>query len=252
MGEPDVNLEKMIGHIRTLSSGSDIICFPEASLTGYTSAGPERFSLKLSDCRIKDLEKAAVDNDVTIVFGLLEQSDTGNHITQVIIDEDGVLNTYRKTHLGRGERTSITQGEVIMPFRTPKATVGMQICWESHFPEITCKLRKGGAELILISYASPLGGQRRRDVWMKHLPARASDNGVFVGAVNSVGDNGKGSVFGGGSIVFDPKGNVLGEYFGPDEIVLTINLSSKVKDALGPDDDMGNIDYHIYRREDLY
>jgi predicted amidohydrolase len=252
LGEPDLNLGNMVRRIESLASGSDIICFPEACLTGYTSKGPERFSIPVSDERIERIRDAAADNGVTVVFGFLETSGTELHVTQAVADNDRNLHLYRKTHLGRDERGPFTPGNEIRPFSTPKAKVGMQLCWESHFPEISCKLRKGGAELILISYASPMSGSRRRNIWMNHVPARAADNCVFVGVVNSVGDSGGGSVFGGGSMVVDPKGKVIGEYFGTDENVLTVSLSSKDKDSLGSDEDMGKIDYFLYRREDLY
>jgi len=253
LGRPDTNFKSMIDRIRNIASGgTDIICFPEASLTGYTSDRPELFSMPASDERVERIRRAAADHEVAVVFGFLEHSGLGYHVTQAVADSEGGLDFYRKTHLGRGERTSFIPGEKIRAFHTLKAEIGVQLCWESHFPEISCKLRKEGAELILIPYASPIGGPRRKDIWMRYIPARAADNCLFVAAVNAVG-NGENSTFsGGGSIVFDPKGRMLGESFSEDEDVLTVNLFSKNKDALGSDADMGNIDYFIYRREELY
>jgi predicted amidohydrolase len=113
-------------------------------------------------------------------------------------------------------------------------------------------MRKNGAEIILISYASPLSPDKRRETWMRHLPARAYDNGVFIGAVNMVGDNGRGTVFGGGIMAFDPKGRTIAEHFSEDDHVVTFELSSSIHDALGSDEDMGNTDYFRYRRNDIY
>lgn len=251
LGNTTDNCQRMIEFIES-SSGSDIICFPEASLTGYTSKAPERFSIGSSDNNIVRIRDAAKEFNKTVVFGFLEQCGDKLYITQAIIDDHGGMNLYRKTHLGRDERLSFEPGSEIVPFKTSKATIGMQLCWESHFPEITGKLRKNGAEVILMSYASPHGGSRRRDLWMRHVPARAADNCVFVGVVNTVGNNGEGTVFGGGTIVFDPKGRIIGEYFGDDEHALTVKLSSADKNILGSDDDMGNIDYFRYRRDDIY
>lgn len=251
LGRSNENCQRVIEHIRG-SSDSDIICFPEASLTGYTSNTPERFSISSSDDNILKIQNVAKELDLTVVFGFLERNGGEHHITQAIVDNEGVMNLYRKTHLGRSERGSFTPGNTITSFETSNAKVGLQLCWESHFPEISGRLRKDGAEVILISYASPLGGSRRKDIWMRHVPARAADNCVFVGVVNAIGDNGEGTVFGGGSIVFDPKGKVIGENFSENERRLTVKLSSADKDVLGTDENMGSIDYFRYRREDLY
>lgn len=252
VGRIDENLEKILDRVNDLSGKTDIICFPEASLTGYTSEEPRQHSVRSDDPRIKRISEEAVRSKATIIFGFLEDAGDKFFITQAVAGPEGNIDLYRKTHLGRNERNSFSAGDVISAFYTPAAKIGIQICWESHFPGISCKLRKEGAEIFLISYASPLGGERRRDIWMKHLPARAADNCVFVAAVNAIGDNGKNVNMGGGSIAFDPKGRVIDEYFGNDEHVLTVDMPSKHKDALGSDDNMGSIDYFRYRREDLY
>ncbi|MDR3074551.1 MAG: hypothetical protein LBU30_00760, partial [Candidatus Methanoplasma sp.] len=231
---------------------SDVICFPEACLTGYTSETPERFAIPLSDDRVERIAQSAEENGVTAIFGFVEHCDGEYHITQAVADGLGHLGLYRKTHLGRGERIFFTPGDDIKVFGTPKVKIGIQLCWESHFPQISSRLRRDGAELILIPYGSPMSGLRRRDVWMKHIPARAADNCVFAGAVNAVGRGLGGTVFGGGSLVLNPKGDVIGEYFGADEHVLTVRLRSEDKDALGSDEDMGKIDYFRYRREEIY
>ena len=43
---------------------------------------------------------------------------------------------------------------------------------------------------------------------MRHLPARAYDNSLFVVACNQVGDNGKGLCFPGIALILDPSGKI--------------------------------------------
>jgi predicted amidohydrolase len=45
--------------------------------------------------------------------------------------------------------------------------------------------------------------------WMRHLPARAFDNGVFVGACNPVGENGAGLSFPGVALLLGPDGRLM-------------------------------------------
>lgn len=252
VGDAEGNFESMKRLAGSVRGSSDIICFPEACLTGYEAGDPGPFCISAEDPLISKIGEVSKEYDLNVIFGFMERNGPDIHMTQAVSDRTGNLHMYRKTHLGRKERKSFTPGNDIPIFRLPEAAVGIQICWESHFPDISAKMRKDGADLILISYASPLRPDIRRETWMKHLPARAYDNGVFVGAVNAVGSNGRGTVFGGGAMAFDPKGNVIAEHFGTEDSVVTVRLSSSASNCLGADDDMGNIDYFLYRRDDLY
>jgi len=251
VGDKQGNFERM-KDIAEAVKGSDIICFPEACLTGYDSNDPRRSCISLDDDHIEKISDLSINLQMSIIFGFMENQGNHLYITQAVSDKKGILSFYRKTHLGRKERKNFSPGDEIPVFRLPEATIGVHLCWESHFPEISTKMRKEGAEIILISYASPLQPARRKETWMKHLPARAYDNGVYVGAVNQIGDNGKGVVFGGGIMAFDPKGNIIAEQFSDDDSVVTIKISSSMKNSLGSDEDSGSIDYFAYRREDLY
>ena len=59
---------------------------------------------------------------------------------------------------------------------------------------------------------------------MRHLTARAFDNGVFVVACNQTGDNTNGLEFPGLAIVLNPSGEVIGERVSADEGVLFADL----------------------------
>ena len=72
-------------------------------------------------------------------------------------------------------------------------------------------------------FASGMGGEQRRDAWLKYLPARAHDNGMFVLACNALLDPSateSPSAVGGGMMALDPRGEVIAEYSKADECVL--------------------------------
>lgn len=252
VGNLQGNFDRIRHLTESVKDNSDIICFPEACLTGYETRDPEPFCISLEDAAISDMSRLSKECGINIVFGFIERNGGSLHVTQALSDISGKMHIYRKTHLGRQERKRFVPGDTIPTFELPEATLGIQLCWESHFPGISAKMREKGADITLISYASPLSPSNRREIWMKHLPARAYDNGIFVAAVNATGDNGNGMVFGGGIMVFDPKGNVICEHFGKDDFVATVKLSSSLRNSLGSDDEMGRTDYFIYRRNDLY
>lgn len=65
---------------------------------------------------------------------------------------------------------------------------------------------------------------------MRHLPARAYDNSLFIVACNQTGDNGKGLVFPGLAIVIDPSGEVIDcNVSGKEGVMVTDLLSDRLK-----------------------
>ena len=83
--------------------------------------------------------------------------------------------------------------------------LGIEICYDAFFPEVTRELALGGAELLLNISAAPVTSRRLFD---RLLPARAVENGLPVVYVNRVGVE-DGLVFGGGSGAWDARGESL-------------------------------------------
>jgi predicted amidohydrolase len=79
---------------------------------------------------------------------------------------------------------------------------GLQVCYDTFFPEVTRALALDGAELIVVVSASPVTSG---PLFERLLPARAIENGLPVVYVNRVGVE-DGIVFGGGSGAWDPRG----------------------------------------------
>ncbi|UAL07688.1 MAG: hypothetical protein KRP56_07785 [Candidatus Methanogranum gryphiswaldense] len=252
VGQTDVNSSKIVESIcEAASLGSDIVCFPEACLTGYTTKGPDRHSLKINDPYVQRISRSSSENGIIVVFGFMENLDSGLYLTQMTVTPTGDTMVYRKTHLGNNERDVFSAGDKIPVISLEKVCLGVHLCWEGHIPDISTVLRAKGAELVLLPHCSGIGGERRKETWGRFLPARANDNGMYVAACNAVGHNGIDAIFGGGCTVMDPKGRVMAEYFGDDEHMLTCCLEG-VLPRNGQDNDMLNISYFDRRRPELY
>lgn len=253
IGNTDLNLKKMMTFIEEAAKEkTDIICFPEMSLTGYTSEyGPENI-LSVDDSRIMALKDAASAKNICIIFGFIEKSSTDlPYLTQMIVCPDSKSMKYRKTHLGMRESAHFTEGNSIDILETEKAVIGVALCWEAHVPDIFTVLRGIGAELIFIPHASNLGGVRRKETWLRYFPARSWDNDVYIAACNSIGNNEIGSRFGGGSIILDRKGIVVFENFNGIESIDIIELEGFNRDNGSPDN-MRDINFFQRRRPELY
>jgi len=244
------------GNIRTIerfvnnNPDSDIICFPEMCLSGYSTVSPERYALGSDDDFVQRIYDIARSSKKTIVFGYIERSEGNLYLRQEIVGRLGIIGYYRKSHLGIKESELFSAGNELPVFDADGVCIGIHLCTESHIPEISRTFRSKGAELILIPFANGISSQRRKEVWHSYLPARASDNGLYVAGCSAVGDNGQGSVFGGGLIILDPKGNVITEYYGDDEHSISAGIGGKLPRD-GPET-MMNISYFDRRRLELY
>jgi N-carbamoylputrescine amidase len=82
-------------------------------------------------------------------------------------------------------------------------------------------------------HASPRGGpDTKHQSWMRHLPARAYDNGIFIVAVNQLGKNGKGLTFPGNAVILDPSGKILDKRLDDSEGLLVADLPASAWQAV--------------------
>ena len=244
LGNKERNCEKITEKI--VSSDSDLICFPEASLTGYTFNDPGPYAIRKDDELVRMICDASSEKGITAVFGFLEDREGEIMVTQAVAD-NGNISLYRKTHLGVSERRVFTPGDIIEPISTSKMKIGLALCWESHFPEISTLLALKGAQVILMPFASPLDAERRVELWKRYIPARAYDNGVYAGTCNSVkGDRG------GGALFVDRTGNVIAETKtrGESEVTVEIDISPRMPCPVASK--MHGSDFLASRRPELY
>jgi omega-amidase len=138
--------------------------------------------------------------------------------TAVVIGPSGdILGTYRKIHIAGEEKHYFRPGDRIPVFDTPVGRIGIAICYDTFFPEMTRILALKGAEILCFPY-NAWSGVENKDV-VKHLSvARAAESRVFVVASNRVGED-VGRVFFGGSAIAGPRGGLFAQA-GEDEEVL--------------------------------
>jgi predicted amidohydrolase len=251
------NLARIAAFAREAAkTGAEIVCFPELCVPGYNreragaaaEAIPGESSLALS--------RLARENGLVILAGMAEKPGPEGSLpfnTQVVAHPDGRLERYRKTHLGKSERSFFLPGDSFPVFATGKARFAVEICWDLHFPEVTAIYALRGAEIIFAPHASPSFVGDRREIWLKYLPARAYDNSLFVAACNLTGEDG-GQAFCGGAVIIDPKGNVLAESFPGKEDLLVADLDPGLLNAIrgGRSPSMRYSFFLAQRRPELY
>lgn len=225
------NLNKIINFTKEASlKKAQIICFPELSVCGYHKPINPNFIDSFFEDSLNKLQKLSSNYKITILTGLAEKNspDRPPYISQFLFNPSGEIKAYRKTHLGKSEALHFSSGDKLPVFKTPKATIGIELCWETHFPEISTILALKGAEIIFAPHASPTQVGNRKEVWLKYLRTRAYDNNVFFAACNLLGENGHGKNFAGGALVLDPRGNIIAEDFKGKEGLLLAELDALI------------------------
>lgn len=231
LGRVKDNLDKMDRFTREAAEKeADVICFPELCIQCYSRDRSSSAAEPVPGPSSERVQQMAAETGLVVLAGLAEKSSTDKpYITQIIAYPDGRLLKYRKTHLGGSEKPYFTPGEELPVFNLgDRVTMGICICWDLHFPEVSTILSLQGAEIIFAPHASPSIVGDRREIWLKYMTARAYDNAVYLGACNLVGDDGAGHSFCGGALVIDPRGNVVAEAFNNREEILVADLEPHI------------------------
>jgi N-carbamoylputrescine amidase len=233
-------IERNLERIRSIAmeaaaSGADMLCLPELSVTGYSLSDPESLCLgrngRMLTERLLSIAKAT---NLVILAGLVEPREGAPpYIGHVAAGPEGLLGVHRKTHLSPTERGVFSAGDDLRVFAWRNTTFGIQLCYEAHFPEISTVMTLKGAEVLFLPHASPRGdAEQKRSSWMRHLPGRAFDNGVFVVAVNQVGETEGGFDFPGVIVILGPDGREYAQYAGKEEAIVYARLRKEDLDAV--------------------
>ena len=210
---PQHNLDRMRPFIEQAKSQAvDLICFPELNITGYsTKASVEECAEPVPGPISRRLRTLAQEFQITILAGMAQKADSDRILAgHLVVTPQEVLGTYQKVHIPPPEIGIFSAGNAIPLFKIAGIKFGIQLCYDAHFPELSTRMALDGADVIFMPHASPRGTPSQKLIsWLRHLTARAFDNGVYIVACNQTGDNGNGLQFPGVAVVIDPAGEIL-------------------------------------------
>lgn len=236
VGRVDQNIDRMLPWIKKAKKeGADLICFPELNVTGYSSDPVIRDSAESIPGPIsRQLEHMAQTAEIVILAGMAEKGENGRFFaSHLVVSPQGISGVYRKLHVAPPEQIVFSQGKQIPLFKILDVNLGIQLCYDAHFPELATRMAVDGADVIFMPHASPRGKpQEKLDSWMRHLTARAFDNAVFIVACNQVGENKLGLEFPGLAVVVGPSGNILVDNTTGREGMLVTDLKAEELSAV--------------------
>lgn len=212
----DVNLKKIINYIsKAAKNKATLIAFPEFMMfytnSSQTSKQLAELAETISGNFVNSIATAAKENKIQVIGSFYEKSKKKDRVfdTAFVIDKSGkIISTYRKIHLydalGFRESDKMTSGSSISkPVSTSIGKIGMMICYDLRFPEISRSLAASGSE-ILVAPSAWVKGDMKEEHWITINKTRAIENGCYVIAPDQVGN-----IYCGRSIVVDPYGKIL-------------------------------------------
>lgn len=210
------NLKKILSYISKAASKNATLCtFPEFMMFYTNSSQTPRQLANLAETIngnfITTIANAAKENHIQVVGSFYETSRKKDRVydTSFVIDKSGkVISTYRKIHLydalGFKESDKMTSGSKISkPVNTSIGKIGMMICYDLRFPEMSRSLAVAGAE-VLIAPSAWVKGNMKEEHWITINKTRAIENGCYVIAPDQVGN-----IYCGRSLVVSPYGKIL-------------------------------------------
>lgn len=212
----ETNLKKIIDYItKAAEKKAVLVAFPEFMMFYTNSSQSSKQLANLAETItgnfITSIAKCAKENHIDVVGSFYEKSTKKDRVydTSFIIDKNGkVISRYRKIHLydalGFRESDKLVKGsKIAKPVSTTIGKVGMMICYDLRFPEMSRSLAVAGSE-ILVAPSAWVKGNMKEEHWITINKTRAIENGCYVIAPDQVGN-----IYCGRSLVIDPYGKIL-------------------------------------------
>lgn len=202
-------------------------CPYEAELFAqYAESYPEGETFKM-------LTQTAAEEEIVVVGGSVPEKDKYGNIynTSFIFDEKGsMIGRHRKVHLFDvdikdgtvfKESSILSSGEEMTLVKAVGLTLGIGICYDIRFPELSRLMTLAGAQLLI--FPAVFGMTTGPAHWELLMRSRAIDNQVFIIGAAPAKLLGAPYQCYGHSIVVDPWGKIL-SMAGDEETMLVVEL----------------------------
>ncbi len=199
---------------RAEAEGAALLCFPEGFLQGYLTeeAAARRAALDLALPAFASTLSRLPKSGPVLVIGLIEVQDGRLFNTAVVVDRGVLIGRYRKTHLLGGE-TLFDAGSDSPLFTAGGLRFGINICYDTNFPEAARKVAASGGDLILCPANNMLPRTKAetfKDVHNAVRGERCRETGLWLISADVVGER-DGRIGWGPTAVLNPAGEVVAQ-----------------------------------------
>jgi predicted amidohydrolase len=191
-------------------AGARIVLLPELVTSGYVFESAEEVrALAIRVEELADWADEAARAEAVVVGGFAELGEDGAvYNSAAVFGPGGLAAVYRKTHLWDREKLCFEPGAEAAPVvETPFGRIGVAVCYDLYFPELTRGLVLAGADLIALPANLPLfprpEGERPVEIALAQATAHVSK--IWVAVCDRTGPE-RGVEWTGASCIVDPDG----------------------------------------------
>lgn len=215
-GDTGANSAQILGRAEAaLSTGADIVVFPELAASGYVVAPREveATAQALDGPLVGSLTALTSRFGGLVTTGFCERDGDHYYNSVVVVGADGPVLHYRKLHLFDLEQEAFTPGDDLPVAETEFGVLGVCVCYDLRFVEVLRLLSLRGADIVLAPAAwvggfdakvPPAGMVQQAEAAV----VQANLNQVAVVAVSQVGPAGPVRTLG-SSVAVDAFGAVI-------------------------------------------
>jgi len=236
-------LEKAFEEACASAEKPELLVFPELTNTGYVLQRSGDFGAKLAEaaelipggrsCSL--ISRLCKAHQVYCICGLCEKHPNISSMmynSAAFFGPDGeFIGKHRKIYIPGEEKHYFIQGDSVEVYDTSLGKIGLQVCYDVWYPELSRIQALKGAE-ILVSVWNVAGSMAPWQVFYSFIGGRAIENRCFSVGCNRVGPHGQ-VVFGGNSVAVDPNGTMLNEVTDQEAILYATLHASAIPDARG-------------------
>lgn len=228
VGDKEGNLKKMAKVVR--DHPAQLYLFGELYLSGYMARDQfPKLAEPLEGPSVREVSRIAQEANAHIIFGMPEQdTESGlRYNSSVFVFPDGDAVAYRKLYPANfgpfEELQYFRRGNELKVVRSDLGKIGLLICYDAFFPEVSKGLALQGADVLACISAAPATSKPFFD---RVIPARAIENTCFFLYANLVGTE-LSMVFEGGTQAMGPRGEDLGRVPSFEEGVVTFTVDAR-------------------------
>ncbi len=254
LAEKERNLEVCFARLEeTAAAGAELLVLPECAIPGYMFDSAEEalpYAEEIPGPSTDAFERECRRLGMHAITGLLERDGDTLYNAAILVGPDGLIGSYRKTHLPfLGVDRFVTPGDELPVWDTPLGRIGVEICYDLRFPEVTRTLALNGADIVCHPTNFPVAAQIQTELI---TVARAAENRIFLLTANRCGRE-RWAEFCGRSQIVDPYGSRLAETGVAGETLLVAEIDvakARDKDYVIP----GEYELYLFghRRPELY
>ena len=232
-GDIEKNIE---GHLKfidiAIANESDIIVFPELSLTGFEPDLAQELAVDKHDKRFEVFQNISDVNNITICIGAPMKRDENIYISMFIFQPNTSRVVYSKQYLHSDEEAIFTKGDSSLFINIGNEKIGFSICYETSIKEHSKYIYKNDTAIYIASVLNHLKGI---DADINRLSNIAKTYEMTVFMSNYVGTSG-GYSCAGKSSVWDTTGKLMEQLGGKKQglfIYDTKNFETITKTTVG-------------------